>query len=52
MINTHERVALIDVLDKVLEKGAVINGDMVLRTSGRRPCISGFEAHSHFCCQG
>jgi hypothetical protein len=27
----HERVALFDVLDKVLEKGAVINGDMVLR---------------------
>ena len=27
----HERVALFDVLDKVVEKGAVINGDMVLR---------------------
>ncbi len=33
MVTTHERVALIDVLDKVLEKGAVINGDMVLRVA-------------------
>ena len=33
MITTHERVALVDVLDKVLEKGAVINGDMVIRVA-------------------
>ena len=33
MITIHERVALIDVLDKVLEKGAVINGDMVIRVA-------------------
>jgi hypothetical protein len=33
MTTAHERVALIDVLDKVLEKGAVINGDMVLRVA-------------------
>ena len=31
MTATHERVALFDVLDKVVEKGVVINGDMVLR---------------------
>jgi hypothetical protein len=31
MITTHERVTLLDALDKVLEKGAVINGDIVLR---------------------
>jgi hypothetical protein len=33
MTTTHERVALIDVLDKVLEKGAVIGGDMILRVA-------------------
>ncbi len=33
MINTREKVTLVDVLDKVLEKGAVINGDMVIRVA-------------------
>jgi len=31
VINKHNNVTLVDVLDKVLEKGAVINGDMVIR---------------------
>lgn len=30
-MNRNGNVALVDALDKVLEKGAVINGDMVLR---------------------
>ncbi len=29
----NKNVALVDVLDKVLEKGAVINGDMVIRVA-------------------
>ena len=33
MINKRDRVTLVDVLDKVLEKGAVINGDMVIRVA-------------------
>ena len=33
MINKRDKVTLIDVLDKVLEKGAVINGDMVIRVA-------------------
>ena len=31
MINKNDNVTLIDALDKVLEKGAVINGDIVIR---------------------
>jgi hypothetical protein len=30
MLNKNEHVTLVDALDKVLEKGAVINGDIVL----------------------
>ncbi len=30
MMNEHDNVTLIDVLDKTLEKGAVINGDVVI----------------------
>ncbi|MBI3814739.1 MAG: gas vesicle protein K [Nitrospinae bacterium] len=33
MINKNNNVTLTDVLDKVLEKGAVINGDIVLRVA-------------------
>ena len=33
LINNNERVTLVDALDKVLEKGAVINGDIVLRVA-------------------
>jgi hypothetical protein len=33
MINKHNKVTLVDVLDKVLEKGAVINGDLVIRVA-------------------
>ncbi len=33
LINKNERVTLVDALDKVLEKGAVINGDIVLRVA-------------------
>lgn len=33
MINKRDKVMLVDVLDKVLEKGAVINGDMVIRVA-------------------
>ena len=33
MINKRDKVTLVDVLDKVLEKGAVINGDMVIRVA-------------------
>ncbi len=33
MISKRDKVALVDVLDKVLEKGAVINGDMVIRVA-------------------
>lgn len=29
----HDRVTLVDALDKVLEKGAVINGDIVIRVA-------------------
>ena len=31
MINKNDNVTLVDALDKVLEKGAVINGDIVIR---------------------
>jgi len=31
MMNRNDNVRLVDALDKVLEKGAVINGEMVLR---------------------
>jgi hypothetical protein len=31
MINKGEKATLVDVLDKVLEKGAVVSGDVVLR---------------------
>ncbi len=31
MINKNDHVTLVDALDKVLEKGAVINGDLVIR---------------------
>ena len=31
MVNKNDNVTLIDALDKVLEKGAVINGDIVIR---------------------
>jgi hypothetical protein len=33
MLNKNDNVTLVDALDKVLEKGAVINGDMVLRVA-------------------
>ena len=33
MINKRAKVTLVDALDKVLEKGAVINGDMVIRVA-------------------
>ncbi|MDD5773129.1 MAG: gas vesicle protein K [bacterium] len=33
MINKNDKVALVDVLDTVLEKGAVINGELVLRVA-------------------
>jgi hypothetical protein len=33
MMNRDDNVMLVDALDKVLEKGAVINGDMVLRVA-------------------
>src|SRR3989337_1762118 len=33
MINKNKNVTLVDALDKVLEKGAVINGDMVIRVA-------------------
>lgn len=32
-INKNENVTLVDALDKVLEKGAVINGDVVIRVA-------------------
>lgn len=32
-INRNDNVALVDVLDKVLEKGAVINGDVVIKVA-------------------
>ena len=31
MVNKNDNVSLIDALDKVLEKGAIINGDIVIR---------------------
>ena len=31
MVNKNDNVSLIDALDKVLEKGAIINGDVVIR---------------------
>ena len=31
MVNKNDNVTLIDALDKVLEKGAIINGDIVIR---------------------
>lgn len=33
MINKNDKVTLVDVLDKVLEKGVVINGEIVLRVA-------------------
>ena len=33
MVNKNDNVTLIDALDKVLEKGAVINGDIVIRVA-------------------
>jgi hypothetical protein len=33
MMNKNNNVTLVDALDKVLEKGAVINGDMVIRVA-------------------
>jgi len=33
MINKSDNVTLVDALDKVLEKGAVINGDVVIRVA-------------------
>jgi hypothetical protein len=33
MINKNDNVTLVDALDKVLEKGAVINGDIVIRVA-------------------
>lgn len=33
MINKNDNVSLVDALDKVLEKGAVINGDIVIRVA-------------------
>jgi len=32
-VNHHDHVGLVDALDKVLEKGAIINGDLVLRVA-------------------
>ena len=32
-VNKNENVTLVDALDKVLEKGAVINGDVVIRVA-------------------
>jgi hypothetical protein len=31
MVNKNDNVTLVDALDKVLEKGAIINGDVVIR---------------------
>ncbi len=33
MINKNDNVTLVDALDKVLEKGAVINGEIVIRVA-------------------
>ncbi|MCG2725110.1 MAG: gas vesicle protein K [Elusimicrobia bacterium] len=33
LVNKNERVTLVDALDKVLEKGALINGDIVIRVA-------------------
>ena len=33
MINKNENVTLVDALDKILEKGAVINGDIMIRVA-------------------
>jgi hypothetical protein len=33
MLNKNDNVTLVDALDKVLEKGAVINGDVVIRVA-------------------
>jgi hypothetical protein len=33
MINKNDNVTLVDALDKVLEKGAVVNGDIVIRVA-------------------
>lgn len=33
MFNKNDNVALIDALDKVLEKGAIINGDIMIRVA-------------------
>ena len=33
MINKNDKVTLVDALDKVLEKGAVINGEVIIRVA-------------------
>jgi hypothetical protein len=33
MMNRNDNVTLVDALDRVLEKGAIINGDMILRVA-------------------
>ncbi len=33
MINENKKVALVDALDKILEKGAIINGDVMIRVA-------------------
>jgi hypothetical protein len=33
MINKNDNITLVDVLDKVLEKGAIINGDIIIRVA-------------------
>ncbi len=33
MVNKNDNVTLVDALDKILEKGAVINGDIVIRVA-------------------
>ena len=33
MVNKNDNVTLVDALDKVLEKGAIINGDIVIRVA-------------------
>jgi len=33
MDSTNDNVTLVDVLDKVIEKGVVINGDIVIRVA-------------------
>lgn len=33
MINENDNVALVDALDKILEKGAVVNGEIIIRVA-------------------